>query len=232
MKKTALITGASRGLGFGLAQALVNRGWELFINARGPGDLQQARNNLQKGKVQALSGDIRDKHHLISLAAAVRSRGVKLNLLVNNASSLGSSPLPKLLDQSVDELHEIYHTNVIAPVSLLQKLKSLMHPGCVIINISSDAAVEAYETWGAYGGSKAALDHLTRVLAKEYPNFRFHAFDPGDMRTAMHQAAYPGQDISDLPLPEDRAVPALLQLIDGPHNEVRYRVGQFKTSRV
>lgn len=130
--------------------------------------------------------------------------------------------MPHLLDHPIDDLHVVFHTNMIAPISLLQKVKPFLNEGAKIVNISSDAGVEAYETWGAYGGSKAGLDHLTAILGNENPQFKFYAFDPGDMRTGMHQAAFPGQDISDRPLPSTFAVPALLNLIQGEFPNGRY----------
>ena len=144
--------------------------------------------------------------------------------MINNASALGGSPLKNLLEHSVDNLHVVFHTNMIAPISLIQKVKAYLNDAASIINISSDAAVEAYETWGAYSGSKAGLDHMTRILGVENPEYNFYAFDPGDMWTDMHQAAFPNEDISDRPLPEEKAVPALLQLINNPLPSGRYSI--------
>lgn len=222
-QKTALITGASRGLGFVLAQALADKGWQLVINGRNAQRLLDAYNQLrQKTEVVAISGDVRDEIHLLQLEEALIQRDWQLDLVVNNASLLGVSPLVKLLDHPIDNLHQLFHTNIIAPISLLQKLQTRLKKGSTIINISSDAAQAAYETWGAYSGSKAAMDHMSRILAKENPNLFIYAFDPGDMRTDMHQAAFPGQDISDRPLPQDKALPALLNLLEKQPASGRY----------
>lgn len=222
-KKTALITGASKGLGLALAEELATKGWNLLINARNAKQLLDAKNKLSKHtSVIAISGDVRDEIHLLQLAEALENNKWTLDLVVNNASALGVSPMPKLLDHDIDNLHVIFHTNIIAPISLIQKVKPYLNDTATIINVSSDAGIEAYETWGAYGGSKAGLDHITRVLGKENPNYHFYAFDPGDMQTAMHQAAFPGEDISDRPLPTEQAVPALLNLIHDDLASGRY----------
>ena len=212
--KTALITGASRGLGLSLAHAIADKGWNLIINARKAKQLLKAQHALSsKTKVEAISGDVIDEIHLLHLLESIAKLG-GLDLLVTNASTLGASPQPQLLDFPVEAIHTVFHTNVIAPLSLLQKVKSHLKPDATIINLSSDAAVEAYEGWGGYGASKAALDHLTAILSRENPQWHIYAFDPGDMRTQMHQEAFPGEDISDRPLPEDFALPAILQLLE------------------
>jgi short-subunit dehydrogenase len=232
-EKTALITGASKGFGYSLAENLAHNGWNLLINARHAEELLAAKNYLEQfTKVIALSGDVRDEIHLLQLSEALQSNQWQLDLVVNNASSLGVSPMPRLLDHPVDDLHVIFHTNMIAPISLLQKVKSFLKPKCTIINVSSDAGAEAYETWGAYGGSKAGLDHMTAILAKEYPQYKFYAFDPGDMRTEMHQAAFPGQDISDRPLPTEKAVPAIIHLIEHDFASGRYTTSILKEQSV
>ncbi|CAN5427150.1 SDR family oxidoreductase [soil metagenome] len=224
--KTAVITGGSEGLGFALAKHLATSGWNILINGRNANTLSNAKKELQIfTNVIALSGDVRDEVHLIEIAETIDKKNWKINLLVNNASTLGALPMPRLLDHPVEELHKVFHTNMIAPVSLLQKLNPFLASGATIVNISSDAGVEAYENWGAYGSSKAGLDHLTAILAKEYPELHFYAFDPGDMRTRMHQDAFPGEDISDRPLPEEKALPALMQLI-----ETNYPSGRYTTS--
>lgn len=224
-KNTALITGASRGLGLALAEALARQGWQLLINARDTEQLLTAKKKLAKiTEVVAVAGDVRDEIHLLELAELLQQKHWTLDLMVNNASALGPSPMPNLLDHSVDNLHVVVHTNMIAPISLLQKVRPHLRDGAVIINVSSDAGLEAYETWGAYGGSKAGLDHMTAVLGKENPQYHFYAFDPGDMRTAMHQAAFPGEDISDRPLPEEQAVPAALELVRGTLPGGRYTI--------
>ena len=222
-KKTALITGASQGFGLNLAEALAAEGWQLLINGRNAERLLQAQKSLaQHTKVIAISGDVRDEIHLLQLRDALLHQGWKLNLVVNNASALGTSPLSNLLEHPVDNLHELYHTNIIAPISLLQKVKSYLLPDAQVINLSSDTGVEAYAGWGAYGSSKAALDHLSAILAQEQPQLHIYALDPGDMRTSMHQAAFPGEDISDRPLPGQIAIPAVLQLIEKQLPSGRY----------
>ncbi|BDS09516.1 SDR family NAD(P)-dependent oxidoreductase [Aureispira anguillae] len=185
-----------------------------MITARSAEQLLEAKNKLSNyTQVVAISGDVRDEIHLLELADVLGRKGWKLDLVVNNASYLGESPMKKILEHSIDSMHLVLHTNMIAPISLLQKLQSFLNPKAKIINVSSDAAKEIYETWGIYGAAKAGLDHLTAVLGIEYPQFYFYAFDPGDMRTDMHQDAFPNEDISDRPLPQEFAVPALLQLI-------------------
>lgn len=222
-KKTALVTGASKGLGYSIAENLTHKGWNLLINARNAKQLLSVKNHLaQFTEVIAISGDVRDEIHLLQLVEALKTNQWKLNLVINNASALGISPMPALLDHPVEDLHVIFHTNMIAPVSLLQKVKPYLKANATIINVSSDAGAEAYENWGAYGGSKAGLDHITTILGKENPEYRFYAFDPGDMRTDMHQAAFPGQDISDRPLPSEHAVPAIIQLIENKFPNGRY----------
>lgn len=211
---TALITGASQGFGFAIAEALVQRGWRLIINARRAGPLREAQRHLQQyGEVIAIAGDVRDEILLLQLAEVLEREQWTLELVINNASTLGASPQPALLDYPTAALHDIYHTNVIAPLSLLQKVHSYLSGQPVVINLSSDAAVGHYAGWGGYGSSKAALDHWTAVLAEEQPEWHVYAFDPGDMRTTMHQDAFPGEDISDRPLPTTFAVPGLLNLL-------------------
>jgi NAD(P)-dependent dehydrogenase (short-subunit alcohol dehydrogenase family) len=218
----ALITGASLGLGHALATELARRGWFLVVDSRRVDLLDDLVRTLDAGSVTALPGDVADPAHRAQLFEAVQRQG-RLDLLVNNASTLGPSPLPHLLDHPVDQLAAVYEVNVLAPIALTQ----LLHPilvasaGC-IVNISSDAGVEAYEGWGGYGSAKAALDQASAVLAVEEPALHVYAFDPGDMRTTMHQQAFPGQDISDRPSPES-VVPALMSLIDEHPVSGRYR---------
>jgi len=215
----AIVTGASRGLGRALANALAVRGWRLVIDARGAEALERARAELAAHTtVDALVGDVTDPRHR---AALVTAAGDRVDLLVNNASRLGPSPQPPLHRYPLDELERVYATNVIAPLALAQAALPLMDEGATILNISSDAAVEVYEGWGGYGSSKAALEQLTRVLAVEHPQLLIHAVDPGDMRTQMHQDAFPGEDISDRPLPEE-SVPGLLALIEGDRGSGRF----------
>jgi len=232
-KKTALITGASKGLGFTLAEDLAHKGWRLLINARHEQPLLTAKGHLEQfTKVIATAGDVQNEMHLSDLTKALKKNQWKLDLVVNNASTLGVSPLLNLLDNPVDNLHVVLHTNMIAPISILQKVKPYLNTGAKIINVSSDAGVEAYKTWGAYGGSKAGLDHMTAILGKENPEYRFYAFDPGDMRTAMHQAAFPSEDISDRPLPIEHAVPAILQLIENDLVNGRYTIELLRRQSV
>ncbi len=216
---TAIITGASRGLGRALAGALAERGWRLVIDAREAGTLDEAATELsQLTDVAALPGDIADPEHRAELIAAA---GGAVDLLVNNASVLGPSPQPKLADYPLETLEHVFRVNVFAPLALIQAA----HPSRVL-NLSSDAAVEAYEGWGGYGSSKAALDHISAVLAQEHPDLRVYAVDPGDMNTRMHQEAFPGEDISDRPDPHT-SVPGLLALIEGDLPSGRYQAREL-----
>jgi NAD(P)-dependent dehydrogenase (short-subunit alcohol dehydrogenase family) len=220
----ALITGASRGLGRAAARALADRGWSVVADARREDDLADAHRGYPS--VAAIAGDVTSPGHRADLAAAVRGLG-RLDVLVNNASSLGPSPLPPLRQYELGELRRVYETNVLAPLALIQLLTSQLEAaGGAVINVSSDAAVEAYPGWGGYGSSKAALDQLTAVLAAEESGLRCYAFDPGDMRTDMHQQAFPGEDISDRPEPA-AVVPALLRLIDERPPSGRYRAADL-----
>lgn len=224
---TALITGASKGFGLALARRLSASGWRLVVDARSEVDLAAAAAQLP-GAI-ALPGTVIDPLHREALAEAVEDVGT-LDLLVNNASELGPSPLPSLARYPLTELRRVYETNVIAPLALAQLLlPALAAARGVIVNLSSDAAVEAYEGWGGYGSSKAALDHLGAVLATEQPAVRVYAFDPGDMRTGMHQRAFPGEDISDRPEP-GTVVPALLRLLEVRPASGRYRAAEFATA--
>ncbi len=218
---TALITGASRGLGLALARALAQQGWTLIVDARGDVALAAAQAELAAlTHVIALPGDITDGAHRQALAQTAREVG-GLDVVVNNASVLGPSPQPDLLHYPLDVLEQVYRTNVIAPLAVIQAVASTLKPGGRIINISSDAAVVAYAGWGGYGSSKAALEQLSAILAAEQPQWRVYWVDPGDMRTDMQQAAFPGEDISDRPLPET-SVPGLLELIEGVRPSGRY----------
>jgi NAD(P)-dependent dehydrogenase (short-subunit alcohol dehydrogenase family) len=220
----ALITGASRGLGLATAQALADRGWSLVLDARGAVDLGAATIDLD---AVCLPGDVADPAHRAELVDAVRTLG-RLDLLINNASILGPSPQPLLRDYPLDVLRMVYEVNVLAPLALCQQLLPWLADGTVV-NVTSDAAVEPYEGWGGYGSSKAALEQVSAVLAAEEPAVRIYAFDPGDMRTAMHQAAFPGEDISDRPVPES-VVPALLRLVDERPTGVRHRAADLATA--
>jgi NAD(P)-dependent dehydrogenase (short-subunit alcohol dehydrogenase family) len=216
---TAIVTGASRGLGLALARALAERGWRLVIDAREPEALASARAELATvTEVTALVGDVGDDAHRTALVATA---GPGLDLLVNNASLLGPSPQPPLRDYPLAELQDVYRVNIFAPLSLIQMALPLLGDGGRIVNVTSDAGVESYEGWGGYGSSKAALERLTGVLAAEHPRLRVYAVDPGDMRTRMQQLAFPGEDISDRPPPED-TVPGLLTLIEGRLPSGRY----------
>jgi NAD(P)-dependent dehydrogenase (short-subunit alcohol dehydrogenase family) len=224
-RRTALITGASRGLGLALAQQLASQGWYLIINARGEEALQTAASALaQQTAVTAIAGNVADPAHRQALADAARAAG-GLDALVNNASILGPSPQPALLDYPLPWLEQVYRVNVVAPLGVVQAVRDKLKPGAVIINISSDAGVEAYPGWGGYGSSKAALEQLSAVLAAEHPEWRVYWVDPGDMRTQMHQEAFPGEDISDRPLPE-ASVPGLLALIEGALPSGRHKARQ------
>lgn len=224
--KTAIITGASRGLGLALARTLAEKGWNLVINSRNAKALYEVQKELSKStQVVAISGDVRDEVLLLQFPDQLKQFG-RLDLLINNASTLGASPQPHLLDYPIEAIHQIFHTNVIAPLSLIQKIQKWLRPNSKIINISSDAAVAAYPGWGGYGASKAALDHLSAIMAQEQPDWNIYWVDPGDMRTQMHQEAFPGEDISDRPLPES-TLPAFLHLIENEHPSGRYVVPQM-----
>jgi NAD(P)-dependent dehydrogenase (short-subunit alcohol dehydrogenase family) len=214
---TAIITGASRGLGLALARALDERGWRLVLDARGAEALDAATQGLTNAV--ALPGDVTDPAHRSALVALA---GPQIDLLVNNASILGPSPQPELADYPLDTLEQVYRVNTLAPLALTQLALPHIPDGGAIINVTSDAGIEAYDGWGGYGSSKAAFEQWTAVLGVERPRLRVYAVDPGDMRTQMHQEAFPGEDISDRPLPE-QSMPALLALVDGDLQSGRYR---------
>jgi NAD(P)-dependent dehydrogenase (short-subunit alcohol dehydrogenase family) len=214
MASTAIVTGSSRGLGLALTRTLASRGWRVVIDAR---TLPALPAGLT-GDIVAVEGDVADESHRRALVAAA---GDQIDLLVTNASALGPSPLPPLAEYPLDALEHVFRVNALAPLALVQLARPLMPAGARILNVTSDAAVEAYEGWGGYGSSKAALEQLTRVLAAEQPELRVYAVDPGDMRTRMHQDAFPGEDISDRPPPEE-SVPGLLALIEGELPSGRY----------
>ena len=223
----AIITGSSRGLGLALARALAQRQWALVIDARGGSELERAARELgQLTEVVALAGDVADDWHR---GALVDAAGEHVDLLVNNASMLGPSPQPPLGRYPLDVLERVYQVNTLAPIALAQLVLPRMPDGGAIVNVSSDAAVEPYAGWGGYGSSKAALDQATAILAEEHPTLRIYSVDPGDMRTQMHQDAFPGEDISDRPPPED-SVPGLLALIDGDLPSGRYRARELAAS--
>ena len=224
----ALITGGSRGLGRALAEGLAGRGWSLVLDARGGGALARTADELgRRTRVVAIAGDVTDPDHRAELAAAAGRLG-GLDLLVNNAGILGPSPQPRLADYPLDTLADVYRINVIAQLGMIQVALPLLEAAKgSILNVTSDAGVEAYEGWGGYGSAKAALDQLSRVLAAEHPELHVWSVDPGDLRTQMHQEAFPGEDISDRPLPES-AVPGLLALIDHPAPSGRYRAAEVE----
>jgi NAD(P)-dependent dehydrogenase (short-subunit alcohol dehydrogenase family) len=215
------VTGASRGLGLALTGALAERGWRLLVDARGADALHEAVSHLRD--VVAVPGDVTDAEHRLRL---VEAAGQRIDLLVNNASALGPSPLRPLADLPIPELARIYEVNVLAPLALVQLALPRLAPDAAILNVTSDAAVEPYETWGGYGSSKAALEQVTAILGAEHPQLRVYAVDPGDMRTQMQQEAFPGEDISDRPPPE-ASVPGLVALIEGTRPSGRYRAAEL-----
>jgi NAD(P)-dependent dehydrogenase (short-subunit alcohol dehydrogenase family) len=225
----ALVTGASRGLGRALAARLAARGWHVVIDARDPSALAGAAAFMAADRVVAIPGDVADPAHRERLMGAVWDLG-RLDLLVNNAGMLGVSAHTPLADHPAADLEAMFAVNVVAPVALAQiALPHLARRRGAIVNISSDAAVEAYEGWGGYGATKAALDHVSATLAAENPAVRVYAVDPGEMATAMLRAAYPGEDMSGWPGPEG-VVPALLRLIDGDLPSGRYRAADLRTA--
>jgi NAD(P)-dependent dehydrogenase (short-subunit alcohol dehydrogenase family) len=220
----AIITGASRGLGLALARELARDGWRLIVDARGAEELERAAGELGRlGDVVAIAGDVSDPEHRQALLTAA---GDRIDLLVNNASALGPSPQPELDSYPLDELERVYRVNVLAPLALVQLALPRLPDGGCVVNVTSDAAVEAYPGWGGYGSAKAALEQLTAVLAAERPELRVYAVDPGDMRTLMQQEAFPGEDISDRPPPEE-SVPGLLALIRGTRPSGRYQAREI-----
>lgn len=225
----ALVTGASRGLGNALATALAARGWSLVVDGRDAAALADAADALRAAGargVHAVTGDVADPRHRARLVAAAADAG-GADLLVNNASTLGPSPQPRLADYPPAELERVYAVNTLAPLALIQGLlPQLEHAGGRIVNVTSDAAVEPYAGWGGYGSAKAALEQLTAILAAETPQLRVYAFDPGDMRTRMHQEAFPTEDISDRPEPQS-VVPALLRLVEEDLPSGRFRAADL-----
>ena len=225
--RIAIITGASRGLGRALAGGLAADGYRLIVDARDAAALRAAVSALPNPEaVMAIPGDIADPAHRAALARAARDLG-GADLLVNNAGTLGASPLPAIADYPIDELRAAFEVNVLAPVALTQLLlPALRERGGAVLNVTSDAAVEPYAGWGGYGAAKAALEQASRVLAAEENVLRVWWVDPGDLRTRMHQDAFPGEDLSDRPLPET-VVPALLRLISQRLPSGRYRAAEL-----
>ncbi|HWF14565.1 MAG TPA: SDR family oxidoreductase [Acidimicrobiales bacterium] len=231
----AIVTGASRGLGQALASGLARAGWSVVIDGRERKTLDDAADRIRAhavdgARVVALVGDITDADHRRELTGAASELG-GLDLVVNNAGTLGASPLPSLADYPLDELRVAFEINVVAPLGLVQDALPLLldspHPR--ILDVTSDAGVEAYEGWGGYGAGKAALEHVGSVLAVEFPALTVWSVDPGDLRTAMHQAAFPGEDISDRPEPAT-VVPAFLDLIESERPSGRYRATELVSS--
>ncbi len=222
-QRVGIVTGASRGLGLALTRALAERGWRLVVDARDGGALEAAVAGLTD--TVAVAGDVADPEHRRAL---VEAAGERIDLVVNNASLLGPSPQPALVDYPLDELRRVYEVNVLAPLALVQLALPRLSDGAAVVAITSDAAIEPYEGWGGYGSSKAGLDQLTAILGAEHPSLRVYAVDPGDMRTQMQQDAFPGEDISDRAPPED-SVPRLLALIEGSLPSGRYQVSELAT---
>jgi NAD(P)-dependent dehydrogenase (short-subunit alcohol dehydrogenase family) len=228
--RTALITGASRGLGLALARGLARRGWNLIIDGRDAERLRAVRDELaEMTHVAAIAGDAGDPRHRRELAVLARGHA-GLDALINNAGALGPSPLPSVLDVDPEALADVLLANVVAPLGVIQAVRGQLKPGARIVNVTSDAAVSAYPGWGAYGASKAALEQLSAVLAAELsqdpPDVRVYWVDPGDMRTDMHQAAFPGEDIGDRALPEER-VPGFVRLLEGDLPSGRYEAAKL-----
>lgn len=223
--KNVLITGASRGLGLALARGLAENDWGLIVDARNRKALDETRAQLSGANLVAIAGSVTSESHRRKLVAAARELG-GLDALINNASYLGPSPQPNLLDYPLDMFQQVYETNVFAPLALLQALRPVLKPDACIMNITSDAGVEPYAGWGGYGSSKAALEHLSAILAQENPGWRVYWVDPGDMRTQMQQEAFPDEDISDRPLPEE-SVPALVALLEGNQPSGRYKAHEL-----
>ena len=228
-QRTAIITGASQGLGLALGRRLVDDGWAVAIDARRADRLADATAELAERAadpdlVEAVVGDVSDPEHRRALVDAARRLG-EVHLVVNNASTLGASPLPHLDELDDDTLRRVLEVNVVAPVALARELADDLAPGAVVVNVSSDAATGAYEGWGGYGASKAALDQVSRVLAAEHPEWRVLAVDPGDMRTELHQDAFPGEDIGDRPDP-DGAAASIVALVAGDHPSGRYAAAE------
>ena len=228
--RTALVTGASRGLGLALARSLARRGWNLIIDARDAERLRAVRDELASiTHVAAIAGDVADARHRDDLAVLARGHA-GLDAVINNAGALGPTPLPPLLELDPEALAALLVVNSVAPLALVQRLAADLKPGARVVNVTSDAAVRPYPGWGGYGASKAALEQLSAVLATERPDLRVYWIDPGDMRTDMHQAAFPGEDITDRALPEERA-PAIVRLLEDSLPSGRYEASRLLESQ-
>jgi NAD(P)-dependent dehydrogenase (short-subunit alcohol dehydrogenase family) len=230
--EVAIVTGASKGLGRALAEGLAARGWSLVIDARGAELLSGVEEDLRSKRAHgaelvAIAGDISTTAHRSELVEAARRLG-RLDLIVNNASTLGESPLPRLVDYPLGSLRHVFEVDVLAPLSLVQESIGLLNRATRprVLNVTSDASIEHYERWGGYGLAKAALDHVSATLGAEDPGLRVWAVDPGDLRTDMHQQAFPGEDISDRPLPES-VVQHLVALIESDLPSGRYRASEI-----
>ena len=222
MTTTAIVTGAGTGFGLALTRALAGRGATVIAGARDAARLRTAVADLPG--VRPVPGDVNDPAVRAALVAAA---GDRVDLLVHNAGELGPSPLPPLADYPADALRAVLETTLLAPLQLTQlALPALRAAHGTVVTLSSDAAADAYPGWGGYGAAKAALDHYAAVLGVEEPDLAVYAFDPGDMRTAMHQRAFPGEDISDRPEPET-VVPAFLRLVDERPASGRYRAADL-----
>jgi NAD(P)-dependent dehydrogenase (short-subunit alcohol dehydrogenase family) len=220
-----IVTGASRGLGLALTRALAARGWRVVVDARDGEQLARAVEGV--AGVTSVAGDVSEPVHRRAL---VEAAGDRIDLLVNNAGVLGPSPRPALAEYPIDELMRLYAVNAASPLALVQQALPRLAPGAAVLSVTSDAAVEPYEGWGGYGSSKAALEQLTAILAVEHPELRIYTVDPGDMRTRTYQDAFPGEDISELPPPED-SVPGLLALIEGALPSGRYVARELVEAR-
>ena len=227
--RTALITGASRGLGRALARRLVADGWRIVVDARTAADLAAAFSGFDPGQIVAVAGDVASEEHRLTLSRVVADLG-GVDAIVHNASRLGPSPQPPLDSYPLDVLRDVYAVNVFAPLRLTQLLLPHLRTGGRLVFVTSDASVEAYDGWGGYGSSKAALDHIAAVLAVEHPEFCVYAVDPGDMNTRMHQEAFPGEDISDRPPPE-ASVPGLVEILTGRLPSGRYQARALEAVR-
>jgi NAD(P)-dependent dehydrogenase (short-subunit alcohol dehydrogenase family) len=229
-QRVAIVTGASRGLGHALATGLAGRGWRLVVDGRDPDALAEARWPLP-GEITALPGDVTDPSHQAALIAAANDLG-RLDLVVNNAGILGPSPLLPLADYPLTDLREVFEVNTVAPLALAQlALPALRATAGALVNVTSDAAIEAYPGWGGYGLAKAAIEQAGRVLAVEEPGIRVWSVDPGDLRTRMHQEAFPDEDISDRPLPHT-VVPSFLRLLDEWPESGRVRLSDLAIEAV